>query len=261
MERVYAFTDESGAYGWDFDNETVSTHFVITAILVKESNVDELKIGMEEIRKKYFQTGEIKSSRIGKNHDRRKRILAELLTLPFNILNVIIDKRELMHSKGLRYKKSFYKFMNNIVHKELKHAFKILTIVADEIGGSEYMQSFSEYVKKKQEVPNLWGEADFYFEASHNNVLIQLADLVAGTISFEYDAHKYNDKVPQYSRLLDKKIIRNEIYPKNIDTYKIEESPLAKDYDKEIANLSLKAAIDFINKNQIEDTFRKIVEW
>ena len=98
MERIYAFTDESGAFGWDLENENVSTHFLITAILVEESDLYSLKTSVEAIRKKYFQTGEMKSSHVGKNHKRRIRILADLLPLPFSVFTVIIDKTKLADS-------------------------------------------------------------------------------------------------------------------------------------------------------------------
>ena len=38
MERVYAFTDEYGAFGWELNNPSVSTHFIITAIIVVNVN-------------------------------------------------------------------------------------------------------------------------------------------------------------------------------------------------------------------------------
>ena len=75
MELVYAFTDEYGAFGWKLDNPTVSTHFIITAVIVKESDVSEYEEKAEAIRSKYFQTGEIKSQKVGANHERRLRIL------------------------------------------------------------------------------------------------------------------------------------------------------------------------------------------
>ena len=249
MERVYAFTDESGAFGWKLDNPNVSTHFVISAIIVKESDLQNLRGNVENIRRKYFQTGEMKSSKIGKNHERRRRILAELIKLPFSIFAVVIDKRMLVDSKGLRFKTSFYKFMNNIVHKELSRAFPILTIVADEIGGSDYMQSFSRYVYDRQDIPNLFGELKFSFKASDKEILIQLADLISGTLAYEYDVHKKTVDVPQYHRMLDGKIIRVELYPKSYKTYILENSALAEDYDKEVANLCLKQAVDFIKKH------------
>ena len=32
MEKVYAFTDEYGAFGWEIDNPSVSTHFCGTSL-------------------------------------------------------------------------------------------------------------------------------------------------------------------------------------------------------------------------------------
>lgn len=253
MERIYAFTDESGAFGWDLDNLNVSTHFVISAIIVRESNLSSLRLSVEAVRRKHFQTGEMKSSHVGKNHKRRKRIIADLLPLPFAIFSVVFDKRQLSEAKGLRYKPSFYKFMNNIVHKELRRAFPILTIVADEIGGSEYMKSFSKYVYERQDIPNLLGEAQFFFESSTNDVLIQLADFISGTIATEYDVHRKTPDNPLYHKILDKKITRIELYPKTFETYTVESSALAEGYDKKIATLCLKQAVEFINKNENSD--------
>ena len=49
VEKIYAFTDESGSFGWELDNENTSTHFIITAIIVKESDVDTVKIGRAHV--------------------------------------------------------------------------------------------------------------------------------------------------------------------------------------------------------------------
>lgn len=253
MERMYAFTDESGAFGWKLENPDVSTHFIIAAIIVKESQLKELRTEVENVRRKYFQTGEMKSSHVGGNHKRRKRILSDLQKLPFNIFAVVIDKRQLEDSKGLRFKTSFYKFMNNIIHKELRRAFSKLTVVADEIGGREYMKSFSKYVEEHQDIPNLLNESQFFFQNSQGDVLIQLADFISGTLAFEYDVHKKKEDTPLFHKMFEKKLIRIELYPKTYETYIIEESALAGDYDKTIAELCLKQAVDFIRKNEDDE--------
>ena len=85
MRKICAFIDESGAFGWDLENSSVSTCFVITAIIVEECRIEELKTALEIIRKKYFQEGEMKSSKVGQNHKRRVKIIEELLSLPFMI--------------------------------------------------------------------------------------------------------------------------------------------------------------------------------
>ena len=257
MGRGYAFTDESGAFGWQLDNPTVSTYFIIGAIIVQEGNLESVRAQVEEVRKKYFQTGEMKSSSLGKNHQRRKRILAELLKVNFSIFSVVIDKSQLIEMKGLHFKPSFYKFTNNIVHKELKRAFREITIVADEIGGSEYMQSFAKYVKERQDIPNLLNDAAFRFENSKNDVLIQLADLISGSIAYDFDPHR-GDTSQNYRRMLEKKFIRIELYPKNIETYTVDTSALAESYDKDVADICMRQALIFLGKHEDdEDVERK----
>ena len=208
MERVYAFTDEYGAFGWELNNPSVSTHFIITAIIVKESDLASFTEKAEALRKKHFQTGEIKSSKIGKDHKRRLRVLRDLEDIPFSIFSVCIDKQKCldnMSMKVLQYKKTFYKFMNNIVHRELRRAFEKIVVVADEIGTNEYMQSFCQYVRNHQDLPNLFGDAQFGFESSKSDVRIQIADLISGTLAYAYDSHKRSDDVPNYIQILKNK--------------------------------------------------------
>lgn len=251
-ERIYAFSDESGAFGYSFGKPGVTSHFIITSIIVKEHDLDQVRRQVEQVRKNHFGTSEIKSSRVGSKHERRKRILADLLKIDFTIFSIVIDKRQIVEWEGLHYKKSFYKFLNNIAHKELRQAFPVLTICADEIGGSEYMKSFSEYVKKRLDIISLFGEADFCFENSNNEVLIQLADFICGTLGYVYDSSKHTDDTPDYYSMLSKKIIRVELYPKTYETYIVNTSALAQEYDETIATLCLKQAVDYIERYKDE---------
>ena len=256
LERVYAFTDEYGAFGWDIGNPSVSTHFIITAIIVKESELEEYTQKAEALRKKHFQTGEIKSQKVAGNHNRRKRIIDDMADIPFSIFAVCIDKKNCLESmsiKGIQYKKVFYKFMNNIVHKELRRAFQKITIVADEIGSNEYMQSFCKYVNEHQDMPNLFGDANFSFQSSEQDVRIQIADFISGTLSYEYDRHRKTDDAPNYLKLLNRKIIRIEPYPKTYDSYVLENSAIAEDYDEDIAKLCFAQAVKFIEHHADDD--------
>ncbi len=253
MKRYYAFTDEYGAFGWDIDNPTVSTHFIITAIIVEESNLELYTEMAESLRKRHFQTGEIKSKSVGANHKRRQRILADMQSMPFNIYAVCIDKKkclENMTSKGLQYKKTFYKFMNNIVHRELRRAFEKVTIVADELIDNDYMQSFCEYVDKHQDMPDLFGDANFKYDNSKYDVRIQIADFISGTLAYAFDSHKKSPNNPDYLRILDNKLISIQLYPKSYDSYIIAESAVAQDYDERIAKLCFSQVVKYIEHNK-----------
>lgn len=257
MERMYAFTDEYGAFGYDLDNPSVSTHFIITAVIVKDSDLEAYETGAEAIRKKYFQTGEIKSSKLGADkHHRRMLILNEIAALPMHFLTICIDKRgcmENMNSKGLQYKGSFYKFMNNIVHRELRQAYSKLTIVADEVGTNDYMKSFCQYVDRHQDQANLLGEANFQFSKSNHDVRIQIADFISGTLARVYDEHKKSEHAGEYLNVLKQNTIRIGMYPMSYKNYDISNSPLAEDYDEDIAQLCFSRAVTFIENNQQSD--------
>lgn len=253
MEMLYAFTDESGAFGWDFDKKGVSTHFIITAIIIEKSKLDVLKNELEKIKSFYFQKGEMKSSTVGTNYKRRTKILTEILKLDFHIFPVIIDKVACSYMKGLRFKTSFYKFMNNIVYKELKNGFERLTVVADEIGTDSYMDSFIKYIKEKQDIPNLFGEANFLFENSKNNIFIQLADFISGTLSYCFDKNKITEETPNYYKILQPKIIRLMQYPKNYNNYILDTSSITEDYDYDVANICFRQAKIFLKKYENTD--------
>lgn len=250
MELVYAFTDEYGAFGWKLDNPSVSTHFIITAVIVKESDVLEYEEKTEEIRSKYFQTGEIKSQKVGGNHERRLRILNDVLKLPASFFSVCINKRacqENMTMKGLYFKESFYKFMNNIVHRELRRAFSRVIVVADEMGSNEYMQSFCRYVQNHQDMPNFLDGLSFGFQDSKKDVKIQIADFISGTLAYVYDEHKRDKAAPNYGKILEKKTIVH-LYPQTYETY-VFENHVGSEFDDTVARLCFKKAVEFIESN------------
>ena len=66
----------------------------------------------------------------------------------FSVYAVVIDKRKL-YGEGFKYKKSFYKYLNGILYKELYLTFPQLDLIVDEHGGNDFMRSFKKYVGKK----------------------------------------------------------------------------------------------------------------
>ena len=82
---------------------------------------------------------------------------------------------------------------------------------------------------------------------------IQIADLVSGTLSYVYDRHKRSGQNPDYYQILKNKIIRIELYPKTYDTYILENSAIADDYDEDIAKLCFAQAVKFVEHNSDSD--------
>lgn len=94
QHNITAFADEFGNNSFDF--QTQGSHFIVATVICKNENLEKLEAGIDEIRRKHnFQTGEMKSSGVGPNHLRRKRILQDVAKLEFTIYAVIVDKRQL----------------------------------------------------------------------------------------------------------------------------------------------------------------------
>lgn len=254
MNKKYAFIDEFGAFGFDFDNIGCSTHFIVVAIVVDEKDVSTVADGVEKIRKLFFQTGEIKSNKIGKKHSRRIAILNELKQLPFQIFSIVCDKRKIYENSGLKHKQTFYKFINNIVHQELRINYNNLVITADEVGGDDYIKSFAEYVRSKEIKLELFDNSQFIFENSKHSVIIQLADIIAGSLAYNYDVHKIAESDGHnYKSLLDNKILGIGYFPETFDTFNVNQKGVNPDYNPQIADICYRRAKYFIEKNKISN--------
>lgn len=254
MSKKYAFIDEFGAFGFDFDNPGCSSHFIVVAIVVDDKDLETVSNGIEIIRRKNFQTGEIKSSKIGKKHSRRIAVLNELKQLPFHIFSIICDKRKIYENSGLRYKQPFYKFINNIVHQELRINYSNLVITADEVGGNDYLSSFAEYVRSKEIPLDLFDSSLFKFENSKHSIIIQLADLVAGSLAYNYDIHKTAESDGHnYKSLLENKILRIGYFPETFDTFNVNQKGVNPDYNPQIADICYRKAKFFIEANKDSD--------
>ena len=251
MNRQYAFIDEYGAFGYNFDQQGCSTHFIISAVLVKGSDLPFVEKAISDIRFRYFQQGEMKSSKVGKNHSRRIIILKEITKLPLHFFVFVCDKRKIYHQSGLRFKQSFYKFLNEAVYRQLKVAFPSLIVTADAMGGNEYLESFSKYMKGKSEPLDLFDDTEFGFQDSKKNVLVQVADMVSGSLAYSYDEKKkLESRNNDYKSILRAKILRIVEFPQSFEDFEIPKKDISPEYNEKIAGICYRQAKNFIMKNQ-----------
>ncbi|MBZ9631906.1 DUF3800 domain-containing protein [Salegentibacter sp. LM13S] len=244
MKKVIAFADEFGNNSFEFN--TQGSHFIIASVIMNQDELDEIQIQLEEIRKKFFQTGEIKSSKVKNNHNRRILILRELKKVNFSVYAVVIDKRKL-YGEGFKYKQSFYKYLNGILYKELYRTFPQLELKVDEHGGNDFMRSFKKYVEKNH-IRNLFAGSDFHIQKSHNDLGVQLADFMAGTLGYIFDELKKSYKSSEFADLINEKLISLNQFPKAYKIEKFNEKDTFNEYDETIATLSLNRVFDFIDK-------------
>ncbi len=258
MRKVVAFADEFGNNSFNFEEQ--GSHFIIASVIINQDELSQVFADLEVIRKKYFQTGEIKSNKVKYKHNRRILILKELEKIKFSIYAVIIDKRQLF-GEGFKYKKSFYKYLNGILYKELFRTFPQLELKVDEHGGNDFMKSFKKYVEKNH-IRDLFSGSEFYVQKSHNDLGVQLADFVAGTLGYIFDETKKSDKSSLFLNLLSKKLISLNNFPKkhNLEEFNNKDKETFNEYDETIATLGLNRVFNYIDtaKGNTQDGLDRI---
>jgi len=249
MKRV-AFVDEYGNNSFKF--ETQGTHFIVATIICNSENIADIENQVNTIRKVHnFQTGELKSSKVAKNHYRRKKILEDISKLDISIYAVIVDKRKL-NGKGFHYKKSFYKFLNNLLYKELFRTFPKLELYVDEYGGNDYMLEFKRYVAKHHQ-RTLFSGSEFEILNSKESNIIQIADFIAGTLGYIYDETKKSDESESFLNIIKPKISNLNFFPKEYSFQDLAESNTDESFDPLIAEMCILRATDFIENAKGKD--------
>jgi hypothetical protein len=247
MNSLIAFADEFGNNSFDFKEQ--GSHFIIASVIIKSEKIKEISRSLDLIRFKYFQKGEIKSSKIGQNHKRRKIILKEICKLDFTIYAVIVDKTKL-YAEGFKYKQPFYKFLNGILYKELFKTFPELELKIDEHGGNDYLVGFKKYVEKNH-IRDLFSGSNLIIKNSNHELGIQLADLVAGTLGYIFDKNKKSIESQYFYELIKPKISSLNHFPKKNNLKNHEVTDTENNFDLIVASLSLRKIFDFIDTTNI----------
>jgi hypothetical protein len=249
----YAFIDEFGDSSLVTGKDGVTNFFIVTAILVDQDLLPQIEKDVENVRKKYFKESEIKSNKVGKNDKRRLQILDDLSDLDFHIYSLVVDKNEIQKDSGLKYKKSFLKFLNGQLYKKLYSTYPDLHVVADEQGRSEFKISFEKYLKENH-IPDLFYRADFKFEDSRSNPMIQVADFFSGTIARLYEPGKKTIGREDFFRAVDGKILLIEEWPPKWEAYRdVIRRPDDKEGDLFIRTQAMHRAKLFIESHDDHD--------
>lgn len=249
MTEKLAFIDESGDINFDFSKDP-SHVFVVTAVVIEKPKEFVLRTNLEEIRTKHFQQGQLRSQRVGDDETKRIRVCQDLAKQDFRFYSIVVDKKKLV-GEWFKYQESFYKFIHSLVDREIFRAFPNIKIVADKFGSPEYMKGMIEYMERRHR-PNLFEKAEFDFSGNKDDVFVQLADFICGTIGKSYDGkYKTKNKSGLLEAISPLKIQIKE-WPENYSSYIYDYAESnASANDQLIASHSMRIAREYISENSV----------
>jgi hypothetical protein len=140
--------------------------------------------------------------------------------------------------------------MSGKLYSRLFLAYHAMSVVADQHGSPAFMESFRTYVLKNH-IPDLFTgpQPAFRFDSSKENVLIQLADFVAGSIARVFVHGKDDDE--RILPALRKHQIAIEGWPPRRYLFNLAVTDESRSADDAlIADRNMAAAIDFLNRHE-----------
>lgn len=177
---THAFLDESGNPDTHIGKRGTGRYYVICAVTTPIDSIESTRAAAHQIREQYFQSGEMKSNKVGKNRRRRLAILRELTQLPVHFCALVVDKREINPDSGLNYKRPFIMWLFFMLFDYLTGAHRSLNAYLDAHGSEKFMESFRDYSLHRSR--DLFKSFDVIRVDSKEEVLVQVADMIAGTI-------------------------------------------------------------------------------
>jgi hypothetical protein len=176
------------------------------------------------------------------------------MPVEFRIVVLIADKQQFYDDSPLKeYKTVFIKNLNQRLYTMLYQAYPKLKILQDETGYPEFQESFKKYVAEHRTSYNVFDEYDFDFVNSKDEVLVQLADFLSGSIMKSL----LNSESTNYLEMLKGKITALENFPNRYEPYWGSLNPEDCKYDKSIFLLAVKCARNFILTNEKESNVDK----
>ncbi len=198
------YIDESGDPGFKTINGA-SRYFVIAMVIFEEnSSAYKIKQKFDGYRKLlgWQQSSELKFSKL--SYQRRLLLLDQITDCNFKIRALIIDKDKI-RSDFLRSNRQ--KFYNYILKQLLEKSMTYLIgskIFVDGSGTKNIRKELQNYIKRSLFSTENSKMAQIRFVDSKGNNLIQLADLVAGSIRKSCENKNKNDQ--EYLNKLKKQV-------------------------------------------------------
>jgi len=201
---MLVFIDESGDAGFKLSKGS-SNYFTIALITFKEDlDAEETALKIKKYKKKLNKNSVYEFHFNKMNKFNRLNFLKEVRLCKFKIRAIVFDKK-ILYSNHLRnHKTSFYSYAVKCVLEHNNNKIKNAKLRLDGSGERAFKRSLSVYLRRNLNSSSRRIMNNLKFVDSKDDVLIQLADIVAGAINRSFDIAKGDSK--DYIKILKRNI-------------------------------------------------------
>jgi len=184
------FIDDSGDPGFKVTKGSSDVFVIALVIFDDPLDAEETALKIKRLRQKLNRPEkfEFKFNKCSK--DFRCMFLDIITGARFRVRAIVMPKNNIYGKELRRSKESFYNYAIKMVLKHSDNTIIDAKIRIDGHGDRKFKQAMNNYLRKELNSPGKRIFTNLKIIDSKENVLIQLADMVAGAIHRSY----YNDK-------------------------------------------------------------------
>ena len=192
---MLVFIDDSGDSGFKLGKG--STDFFVIAMVCfnDELEAEKVALAIKELKRElnFFENKEFRFFKTSKDH--RTRFLNAINKFNFKVRAIVVDKKIVYSLKLRTDKNSFYSYFIKEALKNSGGEILNAKIKIDGGGDRVFRKSFLGYLKRElnQEQLKIMNRCNLV--DSKSNVLIQMADMIAGSINRSYNFEKVDRSI------------------------------------------------------------------
>jgi hypothetical protein len=201
---MLVFIDDSGDPGFKLGKGS-SRYFVISLLIFNdELEAEKAAIAIKELRRE-LQFPDNMEFKFHKSSEKtREYFLNQIKQFSFSIRSLVIDKSLIRSDELKNNKSSFYSYAIKMVLKYNDGEILNAKVKIDGSGDRIFKRNFLTYLRKELNMNNKKIMKNCRLVDSKDNVLIQMVDMIAGSIKRSYEGSK-SDKL-KYKEIIKKHI-------------------------------------------------------
>ena len=201
---MLVFIDDSGDPGFKLSKGS-SLFFVISAVIFNDNlEAEKTALSIKELRRELFRRDDVEFKFNKSKKIIRLKFLENIKNYKFRVRCLVVEKKILRSPELKGNKNSFYGYTIKTMLKYSNDTILDAKIRIDGSGDRIFRKNFISYLRKELNGKDRKILKNCKFVDSKSDVLIQVADMVAGAIHRSYQNNKVDSKI--YKDIIKKSI-------------------------------------------------------
>ena len=189
------FIDDSGDPGFKITKGSSKTFVICCVVFDDELEAEKTAVKIKELRRELKKSDRFEFKFNKSSREFRLRFLKAVSSSKFRVRAIVMPKEDIYSDLLKHSKESFYNFTIKLVLEYNFGTIKNAKIRIDGSGDRLFRRNLLTYLRKNLNSKEGKIISNLRFRDSKQDVLIQLADMIAGSIGRSFDAEKSDSKI------------------------------------------------------------------